>query len=51
MQTTDIPFARAHLEGVVQNLLSWAENVPPLESLNKYEILLRRILSHITPVS
>ncbi|XP_046637563.1 uncharacterized protein LOC124315885 isoform X2 [Daphnia pulicaria] len=33
IEATDIPVARAHLEGVVQNLLSWAENVPPLESL------------------
>ncbi|XP_046441899.1 uncharacterized protein LOC124192568 isoform X3 [Daphnia pulex] len=33
IETTDIPVARAHLEGVVQKLLSWAENVPPLESL------------------
>ncbi|EFX63027.1 hypothetical protein DAPPUDRAFT_336048 [Daphnia pulex] len=35
IETTDIPVARAHLEGVVQKLLSWAENVPPLESLTK----------------
>ncbi|XP_046441888.1 uncharacterized protein LOC124192564 isoform X5 [Daphnia pulex] len=33
IETTDIPAARAHLQGVVQKLLSWAENVPPLLSL------------------
>jgi hypothetical protein len=43
LQTTDIPAARAHLQGVVQKLLSWAENVPPLLSLTEYEKLLRHI--------
>ncbi len=37
IQTSDIPVARAHLEGVVQKLLNWADDVPPLESLTRYE--------------
>ncbi|XP_046645931.1 uncharacterized protein LOC124336247 [Daphnia pulicaria] len=39
IEITDIPVARAHLEGATQKLLSWAENVPPLESLTKSETL------------
>jgi|LakMenEpi03Aug12_release.lakeMendotaPanAssembly.Ray.scaffolds.fasta_scaffold1315443_1 hypothetical protein len=37
VQVTDIPVARAHVEGVVQKLLNWAENAPPLVSFTKYE--------------
>nr|SVE76728.1 EOG090X0GPB [Daphnia longispina] len=32
LEVTDIPVARAHVEGVVQKLLNWAENAPPLVS-------------------
>jgi hypothetical protein len=44
IQITDVPVARAHLEGATQKLLSWAENVPPLESLTKSETLTWYIL-------
>nr|CAH0113661.1 unnamed protein product [Daphnia galeata] len=36
IETTDIPIARAYLQGVIQKLLNWAESAPPLVSFTEY---------------